>query len=64
VCEALPKAMGITPEPWESALQEPYLAAARSRLDEASWQKAWAAGRAMTLEEAVAYALEEDEADG
>ncbi len=63
-CEALPEAMGITPEPWESALQEPYLAAARSRLDEAAWQKAWTDGRAMTLEDAVAYALEEDEASG
>jgi tetratricopeptide (TPR) repeat protein len=33
--------------------------AARSRLNEAAWEAAWAEGRAMTLEQAVAYALEE-----
>ena len=37
----------------------PYFAAARSRLDEPSWQEAWAQGRAMTLDEAVSYALGE-----
>jgi predicted ATPase len=57
--EALPEAMGAPLEPGERALQEPYLAAARSQLDETSWQEAWAEGRAMTLEEAIAYALEE-----
>ena len=62
--EALPEAMGAPPESGESALQEPYLAAARSQLDEASWQEAWAQGRAMTLEEAISYALEEEEAGG
>jgi predicted ATPase/class 3 adenylate cyclase/Tfp pilus assembly protein PilF len=36
----------------------PYFATARSQLDETSWQEAWAEGRAMTLEEAVSYALE------
>jgi hypothetical protein len=51
-------------EPGERALQEPYLAAARSQLDETSWQEAWAQGRAMTLEEAISYALEEEEAGG
>jgi len=60
--EALREAMGTPPEPGESALQEPYLATARSQLDEASWQEAWAEGRAMTLEEAISCALE-DEAD-
>jgi predicted ATPase/class 3 adenylate cyclase len=57
--EALPEAMDAPLEPGERALQEPYLAAARSKLDETSWQEAWAKGRAMTLEEAIAYALEE-----
>jgi len=41
------------------ALQEHYLAAARSQLDEAAWQEASAEGRAMALEEASCYALEE-----
>ncbi|CAA9304886.1 MAG: hypothetical protein AVDCRST_MAG93-4852 [uncultured Chloroflexia bacterium] len=28
------------------------------QLDEATWQTAWAEGRAMPLEQAIAYALE------
>jgi tetratricopeptide (TPR) repeat protein len=32
---------------------------ARALLDEDSWQKAWTEGRAMMLEQAIAYALEE-----
>ena len=35
--------------------------AARSRLDEAAWEAAFAEGRAMKLEEAVEYALSEDD---
>lgn len=38
------------------------VAAARERLDEAPWKAAWAEGRAMTPQQAVAYALKEDEA--
>jgi hypothetical protein len=34
------------------------LAAARSQLDEAVFATAWAAGQALTLEQAIAYALE------
>ncbi len=37
------------------------LAAARSRLDEASWIAAWAEGRAISPEQAVEYALEGDD---
>ena len=44
-----------TPE--EEALSEPYFAMARSRLDESSWQAAWAEGRVMSMEQAVEYAL-------
>ena len=35
--------------------------AARSRLDEAAFQAAWEEGRAMTEEQAVEYALSEEE---
>jgi predicted ATPase/transcriptional regulator with XRE-family HTH domain len=35
-----------------------YVAAVRTQLDEAAFAKAWAEGRAMTMEQAVAYALE------
>jgi predicted ATPase/transcriptional regulator with XRE-family HTH domain len=34
-----------------------YVAAARAQLDEATWAAAWAEGRAMSLDQAVAYAL-------
>jgi len=46
-------------------LREPYLDAARSGTDQATWQAAFAEGRSMTVEEAVSYALEEiHEAEG
>ena len=35
------------------------VANARAQLDEATWETAWAEGRAMTLEQAIAYALED-----
>ncbi len=37
---------------------EQAVARARAQLDEAAWQAAWAEGRAMSLEQAIAYALE------
>jgi predicted ATPase/DNA-binding CsgD family transcriptional regulator len=37
---------------------EERVAAARARLDEATWEKAWAEGRAMSAEQAIDYALE------
>jgi hypothetical protein len=43
----------------EQADYERYLAAARAKLDEAAFIAAWATGRAMTMEQAIAYALEE-----
>ena len=45
-------------------MREPYLAAVRSQLDEASWEEAWAEGRDMSFEEAVSYAMEKGEVDG
>ena len=56
-----------TDNPWvlfESRLHEPYLTAARSRMEEAEWTEAWEEGRAMTLDEAISYALEGEEASG
>ena len=58
--EAQREVMGVPPEPGVAALQEPYLAVARSQLDETSWQEAWRKGREMTLDEAISYALEEE----
>ena len=37
----------------------PAMTAARARLAAAAWEAAWAAGQTMTLEQAVAYALDE-----
>jgi non-specific serine/threonine protein kinase len=40
---------------------EPYLAAARSRLGDAAWEEVLAQGRIMGLEQAIEYALSEEE---
>jgi hypothetical protein len=45
------------PHAADRSLNEEQLAAARESLDERVWEEAWAEGRAMTTEEAVAYAL-------
>jgi predicted ATPase/DNA-binding CsgD family transcriptional regulator len=57
--ETLREAVGYQQIPEEDAWREPYLAAARSRLDEAAWDEAWAEGRAMSMEQAIEYALSE-----
>jgi hypothetical protein len=46
--------------PYDERIEyEQSLASARARLaDEVAWQAAWQEGRAMTLEQAIAYALE------
>jgi DNA-binding NarL/FixJ family response regulator len=51
--------VGYQPIPEADAWREPYLAAARSRLDEAAWAHAWAEGRAMSMEQAIEYAPSE-----
>jgi predicted ATPase/class 3 adenylate cyclase/Tfp pilus assembly protein PilF len=58
--EALREAVGYRQEPREHALREPYLVAARSRLAKPTWDAAWAEGRRMGFEGAIAYALEKD----
>jgi non-specific serine/threonine protein kinase len=45
----------------EESWREPYVAAARSLLGEDSWEEAIAQGRAMSLEEAIEYALSAEE---
>jgi predicted ATPase len=56
--EAQREAVGYRQEPREHALREPYLVAARPRLSKARWDAAWAEGRRLGFEEAIAYALE------
>jgi predicted ATPase/DNA-binding CsgD family transcriptional regulator/Tfp pilus assembly protein PilF len=55
--ETLREAVAFEHTPEEVAWREPYLATTRSRLDEAAWQAAWAEGRAMSMEQAIEYAL-------
>ena len=38
------------------------ISAVRSGMDEEVWEEAWRRGRAMALDEAVSYALEEEKA--
>jgi ATP/maltotriose-dependent transcriptional regulator MalT len=62
--EAMSEAYGVhlTPVTRSRTNYEGYLAAARSQLDEDTFRKAWAEGKAMKAEEAVEYALSEEEA--
>ncbi|HEX2739398.1 MAG TPA: tetratricopeptide repeat protein [Rubrobacter sp.] len=56
--EALREAAGYKQATRARSLREPYLTAARSRVNETDWAKAWEEGRSMTFEDAIAYALE------
>ncbi len=57
--EALREAIGTPLRPNERERYDREVAAVRAALTKEAFERAWAAGRAMTLEEAVAYALEE-----
>jgi len=57
--EAQREAIGARLVGAELAFHARHIATVRAQLDEATWQAAWAEGRAMTLEQAIAYALEE-----
>ena len=59
--QGLSEAEGYHRAPRELALREPYLADAHSRLDGALWGTKLEEGRAMTLDEAIQYALSEEE---
>ena len=45
----------------DARLYEPYITAARSELGETAFRAAWEEGRAMTEEQAIALALENEE---
>ena len=51
---------GIALPPPERGIHEPYLASARFRLGETTWEEALAEGRAMALEEVAEYALSKE----
>ena len=50
--------MGASLGPADRAEYERDLEAARAQLDEATFTRAWKAGQAMSVEQAIAYALE------
>jgi predicted ATPase/class 3 adenylate cyclase len=62
--ETLRQTIGAPLLPGDRPRYERQLAAARSLVAEEVWEAAWEEGRAMTLEEAVSYALAEEEAGG
>ena len=62
--DALLEAMGATMYPAEKMDYERILDSVRAQLDDARFQNAWAEGRKMTLEQAVANALGEDRTNG
>src|ERR671921_2922073 len=57
--EGLREAAGNQQAARAHSLREPYLAAARAQVHEATWSAAWEEGRSMEFEDAVVYALEE-----
>jgi len=59
--EALCEASGTLMTPGEQYEHDRGVAAARTQLDEVTFAEAWAQGRAMTLEQAIAEALRESE---
>jgi predicted ATPase/DNA-binding SARP family transcriptional activator/DNA-binding CsgD family transcriptional regulator len=59
--EVLREASGFSQPPEDKRVLEPFLEAARSRLDEVTFQAAWEEGRAMTEEQAIEYALTKEE---
>jgi predicted ATPase/DNA-binding SARP family transcriptional activator/DNA-binding CsgD family transcriptional regulator len=61
MAETFGESIGIIVTPAEQQYFRPYIAAARSQLDEAAWEAAWARVEAMTQEEAIEYALFEKE---
>jgi tetratricopeptide (TPR) repeat protein len=54
---ALRRVLGLPGYPAARSFYDHTLAAARAQLDEATFDAAWAAGQALTLEEAIAYAM-------
>ena len=58
--EALREAIGTAFSPLELRVYEPHIAAARAQIADAAWEEAWQKGRAMSMEEAIEYALSEE----
>jgi non-specific serine/threonine protein kinase len=61
--DALFESTGYIPQPGDIPEFERYEAAAREALDGVTFETAWAEGQAMSLDEAIAYALDEPASD-
>ena len=61
--ERLRQTIGCRPPPAARATYERAMAAARAQLGDNAFATAWEAGRALTLEQAIVYALSEDSAE-
>jgi tetratricopeptide (TPR) repeat protein len=57
--DALLKAMGLGQQPSDQPEIDRFEAAVREQLDEEAFRSAWTKGQAMSLEQAIAFALEE-----
>ena len=62
--QSLHETKGIPRDPDFLVEADARISAVRSGMGEEVWEEAWRKGRAMTLDEAVSYALEEEEAGG
>lgn len=62
LAERLRKEIGCRPAPATRATYERAMAIARAQLGEDAFATAWAAGQALTLEQAIAFALDGHEA--
>ena len=62
--EALREEIGAPQSPADRAQFERMIVAARATVDTGKWAQAWAEGRAIPLEQAIAYALEDEPLPG
>jgi non-specific serine/threonine protein kinase len=62
--ESVRESIGANLSPAEAHAHAPYVEASHTVLDAAAWEGAWAEGKGMTAEEAVAYALARGEERG
>jgi tetratricopeptide (TPR) repeat protein len=58
LADAIHEELGWTYEQWFEAIREEAMAAAQADLDSAAFSEAWAEGRGLTADEAVAVALD------
>jgi hypothetical protein len=62
-CQRLLEAIGAVMQGGDRPPYERGIASARYQLEEEAFEKAWAEGQAMTMEQIIAYALEESTYD-